>query len=193
MKSYMMAAAAGLLAAAAAPADTAISRVVSNDVQPRELGVVVDLSMRQLDIRVDGELYGTYEVAVGQPEHRTPAGTYTLSRVIWNPAWVPPDSEWASDEERKEPGDPDNPMGRVKIFFDDLLYIHGTDATHTLGEPASHGCIRMRNEDAMELARLVMEHGGAERSDDWYDEVRRNETETYEVGIPEPPTLRITK
>jgi lipoprotein-anchoring transpeptidase ErfK/SrfK len=159
----------------------------------REVGVVVDLSMRQLDVRIDGELHGTYEVAVGQPDHRTPEGTYTLDRVIWNPAWVPPDSEWAEDEERTPPGDPDNPMGRVKIYFDDLLYIHGTDATHTLGEPASHGCIRMANEDAMALARLVMEHGGAAHGEEWYAEVRANETETHEIDIPDPPTLRIKK
>ena len=192
MKSYMVTIAVGLLAAAGVQPDTSIA-LTADQPQTHELGVVVDLSERQLDIRVDGELYGTYEVAVGQPGHRTPAGTYTLSRVIWNPSWVPPESEWASGEERKAPGDPDNPMGRVKIFFDNLLYIHGTDATHTLGEPASHGCIRMRNEDAMDLARLVMEHGGAARSDDWYAEVRSNETETYEVSIPEPPALRITQ
>jgi lipoprotein-anchoring transpeptidase ErfK/SrfK len=159
----------------------------------RELGVVVDLSKRQLDIRVNGELAGTYEVAVGQPGHRTPRGTYPLSRVIWNPAWVPPDRAWARDEEHTPPGDPDNPMGRVKIYFDDLYYIHGTYATETLGEPVSHGCIRMRNEDAMRLARLVMEHGGAGRSESWYAETRKNRTETREVAVPDPPLLRITR
>jgi lipoprotein-anchoring transpeptidase ErfK/SrfK len=158
-----------------------------------QLAVVVDLSMRQLDIRIDGELYRTFEVAVGQPDHRTPTGTYTLSKVIWNPAWVPPDSEWAEDEKRKAPGAPDNPMGRVKIFFDDLLYIHGTNATATLGEPVSHGCIRMRNEDAMLLARLVMEQGGAQRIADWYEKTKANRSETREIQIPDPPILRITQ
>ena len=68
------------------------------------LGVVVDLSKRQLDVRVDGELQASYEVAVGQPGHRTPPGSYGLKQVTWNPDWVPPDSEWAEDAERRDAG-----------------------------------------------------------------------------------------
>lgn len=40
------------------------------------------------------------------------------------------------------------------------IYIHGTDEEHLIGTPASHGCIRMRNQDVAELFDLVEE--GAE-------------------------------
>jgi hypothetical protein len=50
-------------------------------------------------------------------------------------------------------------MGRVKMYFRNMYYIHGTPQTSTLGQPVSHGCVRMYNRDAIALARLVMSHG----------------------------------
>ena len=160
---------------------------------PRELTVDVDLSARRLVVRIDGRQAGSYEVAVGKPNHQTPKGTYRLSQVVWNPSWVPPDEKWADTANPKEPGERGNPMGRVKILFESELYIHGTADKETLGEPVSHGCIRMSNADAMRLARLVMEYGGAQRSDEWYATVRKKPTESFEVAIPNPPVLRITQ
>ena len=183
----------GGLLAVGSTSIAALRQVEPAPARAHALGVVVDLSERRLDVRIDGELHASYEVAVGRPGHRTPTGTHRLSRVIWNPSWVPPEREWARDAEPKGPGEPGNPMGRVKIFFDDLLYIHGTEATESLGEPASHGCIRMRNRDAIALARLVMEHGGAAKSEGWVDETLANATRTREVQVPEPPILRITQ
>ena len=158
-----------------------------------KMDVVVDLSERNLKVLIDGKPYRTFDVTVGAPTHRTPTGTYRLSKVIWNPGWVPPKSEWASDKEPKDPGAPGNPMGRVKILFDSLLYIHGTPATRTLGEPVSHGCIRMRNSDAMRVARMVMELGGAPQKRAWYSQVRAKRTESFEMAIPRPPALRIVE
>jgi L,D-transpeptidase YbiS len=40
---------------------------------------------------------------------------------------------------------------------DRFIYIHGTKHEHKIGEPDSHGCIRMRNEDVVELFELVDE------------------------------------
>ena len=40
------------------------------------------------------------------------------------------------------------------------VYIHGTNQEHLIGQPASHGCIRLRNADVIELFGLVPE--GAE-------------------------------
>ena len=156
------------------------------------LEVTVDLSQRQLVAREGGKVVGRYTVAVGQPGHLTPKGTYHLSRVVWNPRWTPPPEEkWAKDRKPTGPNDPDNPMGNVKIFFSNELYIHGTSDTKTLGEPVSHGCIRMRNRDAEQLARLVMENGGAHRSDSWYAAARKNDAHEDPVAIPHPPVLEV--
>ena len=138
------------------------------------------------------ELTRSYPVAIGQDRYPTPTGEFRIARVIWNPRWVPPESEWAKDETAKEPGDPGNPMGKVKIFFQDPdYYIHGTDAEDSLGEAASHGCLRMANADVVELARMVMEHGGENRSPNWFQRIINFVRSTEEVRLSEPIPLRV--
>ena len=46
-------------------------------------------------------------------------------------------------------------MGRVKLNFLPMYFLHGTPFYQSLGGAASHGCVRMNNNDAIELARLV--------------------------------------
>ena len=109
----------------------------------------------RLDVYDRGERIRSYRVAVGTPEHPTPLGHFQLSEIVWNPWWIPPPFDWAKDERVTPPG-PGNPTGRVKLFFGYYLFMHGTPADSTLGHAASHGCIRMSNSDAIDLARLVM-------------------------------------
>lgn len=118
--------------------------------------LVIDLNVPALRVTVgEGDtVLKTYPVAVGQVGHETPLGTYTISHAEWNPWWRPPASAWARDAKPTPPG-PDNPMGRVKLFFAPLYYLHGTPDEESLGTPASHGCVRMLNDDVVELATLV--------------------------------------
>jgi lipoprotein-anchoring transpeptidase ErfK/SrfK len=114
----------------------------------------------------------TVNVAVGTPAYPTPKGTYKIRKLVCNPAWIPPDSPWAKNKTAKGPGAPGNPMKVVKIFFKEPdYYIHGTGDEDALGGAASHGCIRMSQRDAFALGRYLMDHGGAAKSDDWYDSV----------------------
>src|SRR6187200_1614464 len=55
----------------------------------------VDLSERELRVIEDGDVVRTYGVAVGSRKHPTPTGSYWTGRIVWNPRWVPPPSEWA--------------------------------------------------------------------------------------------------
>ncbi len=121
--------------------------------------IVVNTSTKKLHVYENGERTRTYTVAVGKKGHRTPTGTYSISRVIWNPWWRPPAREWARGKKVTPPG-PNNPMGRVKMYFRELYFIHGTPHSGTLGQAVSHGCVRMSNSDAIELARLVHKYGG---------------------------------
>lgn len=118
--------------------------------------LVIDLNVPALrvTVRAGDTVLKTYPVAVGQVGHETPLGTYTISHAEWNPWWRPPASAWARGSKPTPPG-PDNPMGRVKLFFAPLYYLHGTPDEESLGTPASHGCVRMLNDDVVELATLV--------------------------------------
>ncbi len=151
----------------------------------------VNRATRELYVYQDGQRVDTHQVAVGQDEYPTPTGEYRIHKVIWNPEWIPPDSDWAEDRERKAPGDPDNPMGRAQLLFDRPYSIHGTDELESLGRAASHGSVRISNEVVTELARRVMEEGGASRPESWYREAQERRTEKREVDLPNPIPLRI--
>ncbi|HEU0054124.1 MAG TPA: L,D-transpeptidase [Longimicrobium sp.] len=156
--------------------------------------VLIDLSERRLYLRDGDEVLDSYAVAVGQPNHPTPTGTFHIRRLVWNPRWVPPDSRWAKGKRPRDPGDPRNPMGRVKIFFSDPdYYIHGTRDVDSLGEAESHGCVRMRNGDAITVARRVMRNGGEPRDPSWFRRVIDRVTSTREVSLSDPVLVRIQR
>jgi lipoprotein-anchoring transpeptidase ErfK/SrfK len=152
------------------------------------LRLEVDLSDRELVASVDGGESERFAVAVGKDSYPTPAGTFSIRKVILNPSWVPPDSKWARGKTAKPPGHPENPMKLVKMFFKEPdYYIHGTADEDSLGGAESHGCIRMSEEDVTRLTRLVMEHGGKPMPEPWYRRIfRRKSTKVVYLETPVP-------
>lgn len=132
---------------------------ISDAVQPAtpDLRLVLNIPASRLDVFEHGTRTRSFDVSAGRRDFATPRGSYRITRVIWNPWWHPPDSHWARHDKPTPPG-LDNPMGRVKINFARLLYIHGTPWEDDLGAPASHGCIRMSNADLFQLARIIHAH-----------------------------------
>ena len=192
MKRYWLASIATLsvagIAAVSAPElrrpDTATSA---------SLSLEVDLSTRTLSLLEGGEVVQTYPVAIGKPSYPTPKGTFNIRRIIWNPRWVPPDSKWAKNKIARGPGDPKNPMGRVKIFFSEPdYYIHGTRDVDSLGQAESHGCVRMRNGDVIELAQRVMAAGGKPVEAGFVRRVINRVRSTREVRLSTPVQISIT-
>lgn len=164
----------------------------AEDPPKADFAIRIDVSERRLYVVEDGQVTDSYAVAVGAPKHPTPRGSFAVRRIVWNPRWVPPDERWARGKTAKEPGDPRNPMGRVKIFFSDPdYYIHGTRDVDSLGEAESHGCIRMRNSEAIALARRVMSHGGASRDPGWFRRVLNRVSATREVRLSDPVSVTI--
>ena len=156
-----------------------------------ELRLEVDLSERELLVSLDGEVIDSFAVSVGKQKNPTPVGAFKIRKVIWNPAWKPPDAKWARGKTAKPPGHPENPMKRVKMFFKEPdYYIHGTGDEESLGKAESHGCIRMHPEDVTRLAQLVMEHGGKPMPEPWYRKVFRKRT-TKVVYLQRPVEVEI--
>ena len=132
------------------------------------MSLVANISERTLTVRRGDEVVKVYDVAVGTGKHPTPTGSYSVRKIVWNPAWIPPDRAWARDKVAQGPGDPENPMKVVKIFFREPdFFIHGTGATGSLGTAASHGCLRMDPDEAGDLALMLMEDTGISRDWDW--------------------------
>ena len=132
------------------------------------LTLVADLSAKRLTVRQDGEVVRQYDIGIGTDSHPTPTGEYSIQKIVWNPAWVPPDREWARGKTAKAPGHPANPMRLVKVFWREPdYYIHGTNDVESLGSEASHGCLRMDPDEAGELALMIMENASQFRDWDW--------------------------
>jgi lipoprotein-anchoring transpeptidase ErfK/SrfK len=95
----------------------------------------------------------TYGIAVGQVGLETPAGLYNIQNKAVNPAWHVPNSDWAGDLAGKviAGDDPSNPIKARWMGIYDGAGIHGTDAEGSIGTAASHGCIRMRIPEVIEL------------------------------------------
>lgn len=176
--------------AAAQPAQQPAPQPASQPAPPpadtaKDLAIEVDLSDRRLHVMKDGQHAADYPVAVGSSEWPTETGQWTIKQVVWNPEWIPPKSEsWAEDEEAKDPGDPDNPLGRVQLVYDLPRTIHGTNNPSSIGKAVSHGSIRMRNEDAITLAKRIMEAAGVGKDQSWYSRVQSNRSTKEVVDLP---------
>ena len=94
-----------------------------------------------------------YGIGVGRPGF-TWAGVHHVTNKREWPDWTPPDEmlKRRPDLPRHMAGGPDNPLGARAMYLGSTLYrIHGSNEPWTIGTQVSSGCIRMRNEDVIDL------------------------------------------
>jgi murein L,D-transpeptidase YcbB/YkuD len=157
---------------------------------PAPLALRLNVPAYRLDVLEDGRVTRTITVAVGTPDHPTPIGAFAITKIVWNPWWVPPPFEWAKKERVTPPG-PNNPTGRVKLYFGWYLFLHGTPDTASLGHAASHGCVRMANPDAIALARTLHAHASPGISPALLDSLEANPRRTQTIALETPIALDI--
>ncbi len=99
----------------------------------------------------------SYGIAVGAAGTETPSGLYRIQNKQVNPAWTAPNRPWAgSYAGRTVPGGaPDNPLKARWMGIANGVGIHGTAEAWSIGSNASHGCIRMRVHEVIDLYRRV--------------------------------------
>ncbi len=118
--------------------------------------IIVSFGDRRLYLVQGGGQALAYPIAIPKAEARW-AGSSIVSQKRVNPSWTPTPTMRAKN--RNLPsfvpgGHPMNPMGVRALYLGASSYrIHGTDAPWTIGTAASSGCIRMFNEDVIELYR----------------------------------------
>lgn len=128
--------------------------------------IIIDTPRRWLYYVLPGGRAIRYGVGVGKTGFEW-SGTARVGRKAEWPAWRPPKEMIARElaQNGREipefmPGGPDNPLGaRAMYLFEgnrDTLYrIHGTNAPQTIGQAVSSGCIRMLNEEVIDLFNRV--------------------------------------
>jgi len=108
----------------------------------------------------DGKLLAFYPATIGSEEKPAPSGVFKVRSVDWNPQYhYDPKFAWKGvNTNRKltvQPG-PNNPVGLVWIDLTAPSYgIHGTPAPEDISKTQSHGCIRLTNWDAVDLAAMT--------------------------------------
>jgi murein L,D-transpeptidase YcbB/YkuD len=169
-----------LLAALATP--VAAQQQKKSAAEQPPLRLLLNVPENRLYVYENGVRTHKFRIAVGLPGYETPAGNYTVREVIWNPWWHPPESDWARGRKVEAPG-PDNPMGRVKLNFSELLYIHGTPELQSLGRATSRGCVRMSNDDVIALTRIVHRYASPGVAAELLERLERNPRETHKVPL----------
>jgi hypothetical protein len=183
------------LAAALAPgarAQTPAAATPAPAAQTSALRIDINIPENRLRLFDGDSLLKVYRISVGMAGHDTPDGQFTIDHAEWNPWWrPPPDRAWARDDHVTPPG-PENPMGRVKLFFAPLYYIHGSPHVRDIGTPASHGCIRMMNPDVIELARILHARSGGSLSQPQITQLLTHPSRTTgsRLASPVPVTIR---
>lgn len=128
-------------------------QVVEYDGSQRPGTIVVDTPSKFLYLVQPGGKAIRYGIGVGRPGFAW-SGLKTISQKREWPDWTPP-----AEMMRRRPdlpshmaGGPANPLGARALYLGSSLYrIHGTNEPHTIGQNVSSGCIRMMNEDVIDL------------------------------------------
>lgn len=108
----------------------------------------------------DNKLVASYPATIGSTDTPSPSGTHMVSRVVLDPNYTyNPNLNFKQGENDKIltiPPGPNGPVGSVWIALDKPTYgVHGTPDPSKIGKTESHGCVRLTNWDAQELAKLV--------------------------------------
>ena len=119
--------------------------------------IVIDTPNTYLYLVLGGGKALRYGIGVGR-EGFTWSGVKTVERKAEWPDWVPPDEML-----RRQPylprfmaGGPGNPLGARALYLAGTVYrIHGTNDPSTIGRRVSSGCIRLRNDEIIDLYALV--------------------------------------
>ena len=97
--------------------------------------ILITLDNRRLTLLQNGQVVKVYPIGVGKEATKTPVGTYKIINKAPNPG---------------------GPFGVMWMGLSRPHYgIHGTNNPGSIGREVSHGCIRMYNQDVLELSRMV--------------------------------------
>jgi lipoprotein-anchoring transpeptidase ErfK/SrfK len=131
--------------------------IVFYDTNKEAGSIIVNTSEKRLYYLVDYQLAYVYPIAVGKKRYQF-FGNYTISAKAKWPTWRPTESILADKPwlPTVVEGGTNNPLGARALYLGDSSYrIHGTNNPSSIGKEASRGCIRMYNEDVIDLYSMV--------------------------------------
>ena len=134
---------------------------VGKPVTTKVARIIADKTKKQVRaFDADDRLVAVYPATIGSSDTPSPVGTHAISRVALDPQYTYNPKlnfkQGTNDKVLTIPPGPNGPVGSVWIALDKPTYgIHGTPDPSKIGKTESHGCVRLTNWDAQELAKLV--------------------------------------
>jgi lipoprotein-anchoring transpeptidase ErfK/SrfK len=122
--------------------------------------IVVDGSAGELFAYDDDRMIAAYPASIGSAGNPSPSGTHKIKVIVKNPSYsYNPDKNFQQGDNKEPleiPPGPNGPVGSIWIDLSEPTYgIHGTAVPDLVDKTRSHGCVRLMNWDAEELAGLV--------------------------------------
>lgn len=127
-----------------------------------DIKLTLNVPSFRLTLWQNGKEVKSYFIGVGMKDYPIYIGEREAHEIIWNPAWIPPSSDWVKSHKGVRPGevikasDPRNPLGKLKIPLGDGYLIHQATGPSNLGNLVSHGCVRMLRADLYDLAEKIV-------------------------------------
>jgi len=128
-------------------------QTVAYDGEEKPGTIIIDTPQRFLYLVEPDSKALRYGIGVGRPGFTWAGVKYVSMKREW-PDWRPPEEmlQRRPDLPHFMAGGPDNPLGARALYLGSSLYrIHGSNEPWTIGTQVSSGCIRMRNEDVIDL------------------------------------------
>jgi lipoprotein-anchoring transpeptidase ErfK/SrfK len=144
-----------------AAGETIYAAVTGPDRQGAVSRIEADKTTRQVRAYdADGKLLAAYPATIGSTATPSPSGTHTVLAVVHNPTYTyNPNVNFKQGDNDKVltiPPGPNGPVGSTWIDLSEPTFgIHGTPEPSLIDKTASHGCVRLTNWDAAELAGMV--------------------------------------
>jgi len=130
-------------------------RITTQKIIPKKIynGLIINLPEYQIYHFKNGALLDTYPIAIGKTTWKTPTGRFFIDNKALDPTWrVPPKMQKKYRNKYKKktvPPGPNNPLGKYWIGLSiPHIGIHSTNKPYSIGQPRSHGCMRMNSRDA---------------------------------------------
>ena len=139
----------------ATPTKTPATKTTATATDNKNLAtrLVLNLKERRVYAYKDDKVIVSYPVAVGKKGWETPTGNFKVIQMVKDPIWENP---WNG---KIVPASPKGPIGERWIGFwsdgKNTIGFHGTPTINSLGQAASHGCVRMKNEDVKVLFEMI--------------------------------------
>jgi lipoprotein-anchoring transpeptidase ErfK/SrfK len=144
----------------ASPASKIVVASTGENVTEKISRIIVDRSDGELTAYADDRMIVAYPATIGSAGNPSPSGTHKIKVVVKDPSYTynpAKNFQQGNNKEQLEiPPGPNGPVGSVWIDLSEPTYgIHGTSEPDLVDKTKSHGCVRLTNWDAEELAGLV--------------------------------------